>query len=299
MKSLTKVMMLLTALLCLTGCGPQNAASTPAASTAAEPAEEPANTENDAPPDKIMVNDAMDNLQLTGPSTPVYDPYTLAERRAKGLTTALPAITPYKEGKVVYLTFDDGPDDTNTPAILDILKEQQVQATFYVLGKHAELYPDMIRRMFDEHHAIGSHSYDHIYSRIYVSPASYIAEMEKTDEILKSIIGMRPLITRAPGGAIGHFTKAYPPVLQANGYAEHDWNISSADAAPNHPVAQDFIDNVLGQIDKPNAPCSAIILMHCSEGHEETVKALPTIIQILKEHGYTFGVITPMTPSPW
>ncbi|MBQ1462002.1 MAG: polysaccharide deacetylase, partial [Selenomonas sp.] len=73
------------------------------------------------------------------------------------------------------------------------------------------------------------------------------------------------------------------------------WNVSSADAAPNHPVAQDFIDNIQGQV----VMDSAIILMHSSSGHEETVKALPEIIRILREKGYTFGVITPMTPQPW
>ena len=106
-------------------------------------------------------------------------------------------------------------------------------------------------------------------------------------------------ILRAPGGVIGHFTKAYEPALKASGYVEHDWNVSSADAAPNHPVAQDFIDNIDGQTDQPVAAHADIILMHCSEGHEETVKALPEIIRILKAKGYTFGVVTPMTPQPW
>ena len=60
----------------------------------------------------------------------------------------------------------------------------------------------------------------------------FFREMAQTDEILYGILGVRPLILRAPGGRIGHFTAAYAPALKAHGYVEHDWNVSSADAAP-------------------------------------------------------------------
>ena len=272
---------LLASISLLTGCGRQQAES-PESSSSADVAESSSRAGSSC----VIVDDAFLNLQLTDPTIPVYDKYTLSERRAKGLTTTMPDLTPYKEGKVVYLTFDDGPDEKNTPAILDILKENGVQATFYVTGQHAELHLDVLQRIYAEHHAIGNHSYDHDYKKLYVSPETFLSEME-------------PLILRAPGGVIGHFTKAYDPALKASGYVEHDWNVSSADAAPNHPVAQDFIDNIDSQTDKPVAAHAAIILMHCSEGHEETVKALPEIIRILKAKGYTFGVITPMTPQPW
>lgn len=287
---------LLSSAFWLTGCGmtPNQGNSEQAASSSSS-----AESEKAQQPSYVLAADDFSNLQLTDPTLPVYDKYTLSDRRAKNLTTALPDLTPYKEGKVVYLTFDDGPDDKNTPAILDILKENGVKATFYVTGAHAELHPDMLQRIFDEGNAIGNHSYDHDYKKLYVSPQTFLAEMERTDEIIHGIIGVRPLILRAPGGVIGHFTDAYGPALKANGYVEHDWNVSSADAAPNHPVAQDFIDNIDSQTDQPVAAHSAIILMHCSEGHEETVKALPKIIEILKAKGYTFGVVTPMTPQPW
>ena len=110
---------------------------------------------------------------------------------------------------------------------------------------------------------------------------------------------LSPLILRAPGGRIGHVTAAYAPALKAHGYVEHDWNVSSADAAPGHPVAQDFIDNIAGETEGEATAHTAIILMHSSEGHEETVKALPEIIRLLREKGYVFGVVTPMTPQPW
>lgn len=277
----------------LSGCGQQ-------AATSDAPTESETQNEAAAPSvTEIIANDDLSNLQLSDPALPVYDKYTVAERKAKGLPTALPELLPYKEGKVAYLTFDDGPDNKNTAAILDILQEEHVPATFFIPGHCAEANPDMVRRIYAEHHAIGNHSYSHDYAALYPEPAKYIAEMEKTDAIFQSIIGVRPLITRAPGGTATHFTKAYPAVLKANGYTEHDWNVSSADAAPNHPVAQDFIDNISSQIQNPAVASYPIILMYCSGGHEETVKALPEIIRILKANGYTFGVITPMTPSPW
>ena len=164
-----------------------------------------------------------------------------------------------------------------------------------MLGKNVATYPAVAKRIFDEGHALGNHSYSHDYDRLYPNVNNFIAEMEKTDEIIRDLIGVRPLIIRAPGGRMGHFNQEYLTALANNGYVEHDWNVSSADTAPNHPVAQDFVDNIQYQ----SVMDSAIILMHCSAGHEETVKALPKIIQVLKEQGYSFGVITPMTPQPW
>ena len=265
----------------------------PAQEAADEPAAEPLE------PGRVFAADDLSNLAPDAPDVPVYDKHTLAERRAAGLPTALPDITPYRTGKTVYLTFDDGPDDKNTPAVLDILREAGVKATFYVTGRQAEAHPDVLQRIYDEGHAIGNHSYDHRYEKLYPDVNGFLAEMERTDEIIYGILGVRPLILRAPGGRIGHFTAAYAPAIRANGYVEHDWNVSSADAAPGHPVAQDFIDNISSETDQEVAARTAIILMHSSEGHEETVKALPKIIELLKAKGYTFGVITPMTPQPW
>ncbi len=289
--------------LCLVfaGCGSEGGnetADTVEQSQRAEVNEnENSKVENETALSYVKAKDDFSNLQLNDPSMAVYDSHTLAERRKLGMATALPEISPYRDGKTAYLTFDDGPDNKNTLAILDILAKHNVKATFYVLGRNAELYPQTVERMFKEGHAVGNHSYDHDYDRLYPSSDNFLAELEETDEVLYGILGVRPLIVRAPGGRIGNFTSAYENMLDMNGYVEHDWNVSSADAAPNHPVARDFIDNIDSQTDDGKE--SAIILMHCSEGHEETVAALPEIIRILKEKGYKFGVVTPMTPQPW
>ena len=245
----------------------------------------------------VIAADDLSNLQLADADHPVYDAHTLSERISLGLPVALPALAPYCSCKTAYLTFDDGPDDEVTPAILDILAANNVKATFYVTGLHAAAYPDTIRRMVAEGHAVGNHSYDHDYNRLYSSPDAFLYEMEQTDEILHGILGFRPLILRAPGGTFSNFTSAYEDCLKENGYVEHDWNVSSADTAPGNPTAQDFIDNVISQT--ADGKESAIILMHSSSGHQETAKALPEIIRGLRENGYRFGVVTPMTPQPW
>ena len=283
-------------LVAAAGCGAPAGAGDGAGDGAAQEDAERAAAEE---PARVLAADDLSNLQLAVPDVPVYDTHTLVERQAQGLAVMLPELAPYREGKVAYLTFDDGPDDKNTPAVLDVLKEAGVKATFYVTGRQAEAHPDVLQRIYDEGHAIGNHSYDHRYEKLYPDVNGFLAEMERTDEIIYGILGVRPLILRAPGGRIGHFTAAYAPAIRANGYVEHDWNVSSADAAPGHPVAQDFIDNISSETDQEVAARTAIILMHSSEGHEETVKALPKIIELLKAKGYTFGVITPMTPQPW
>ena len=243
----------------------------------------------------VLADDGLDNLTIPDVRTPVFDSRTLAERRALGLPTQLPAIAEVHTDHVAYLTFDDGPDERNTPIILDILKTYGVPATFYVTGKMSEKHPEVLKRIFAEHHAIGNHSYDHVYKNLYPNPQDFLAEMEKTDEIIYGILGVRPFILRAPGGSWGMFTPEYGPLLVANGYVEHDWNVSSQDAAGGELTAAELVANVDAQTDRVK---NAIILMHSTAGKDSTAAALPAIIELLVKKGFTFGVVTPMTPHP-
>ena len=241
------------------------------------------------------------NLQLDDITKPVYDYYGVWDRQEKNLPMQLPEIKPFepKEGEqIVYLTFDDGPDNKNTPAILDILKNENVPATFYVLGTMAEQNPEVLKRIFEEGHAIGNHSYDHDYKKLYVSPWAFIEQFIKTDEIISAIIGVRPLIIRAPGGTAGVFDANYWEMVKSMGYVEHDWNIVTQDATPQRPNASTQVNNILRQLGQ-NPPNNVILLMHSNAGKEETVKALPEIIKLFKDWGYQFGVVTPMTPQPY
>ena len=157
----------------------------------------------------------------------------------------------------------------------------------------------MLKRIFAEGHAIGNHSYDHDYDRLYASKESFVEEMEQTDEVIFKVIGMRPFIIRAPGGTVGMFTADFYEHLNLLGYVEHDWNVLTEDATPEHPSSERqicYIDRRTAGHLKDNM---ALILMHCNGGKEETVRALPGIIDNLRAKGYRFGVVTPITPQPW
>lgn len=269
--------------------------STPAADPTSKPVEPPKVAQEGV--DYIVAADDFSNLQLNDPSKPVYDKYIIWERQEKGLPIALPELEPYYAESTVYLTFDDGPDDKVTPQILDILKAENVKATFYVCGNMVEAYPEVLRRIFNEGHAIGNHSYNHRYDQIYASPWSFMEQIIQTDTAIKNIIGVRPFIIRAPGG-ISHFTANYWAMVEECGYVEHDWNALTEDATPSRPNASTQVNNVLKYLgDDPSR--SVIILMHCNGDKIETVKALPDIIHFLRDWGYKFGVVTPMTPQPW
>lgn len=119
----------------------------------------------------------------------------------------------------------------------------------------------------------------------------------QTDNAIRNVIGVRPFIVRAPGG-VGMFSANYWTMIEDCGYVEHDWNVLTEDATPSKPNASTQINNVLKYLGD-NPPNSVIILMHCNGDKVETVKALPEIIHFLRDWGYKFGVITPMTPQPW
>jgi len=229
---------------------------------------------------------------------PVYDADTFSEREKAGLPTALPAVKPYYGEKTVYLTFDDGPDPDNTPVILNILRQYGVKATFFVIGSEVEKQPAIVRQIFREGHAIGNHTYTHVYRDLYRSAAAYTAQLNRTDEAIKKVIGVRPCISRAPGGTTGSFTPEYWQALHREGYVEIGWNIIAGDASRSK--ADQLVANVVRQIkSNPYLWDHAIVLLHDGRGHAETVKALPDIIRFFKERGFEFRVVNLETPPAW
>jgi len=110
------------------------------------------------------------------------------------------------ESKRVFLTFDDGPSKKVTTPILDILKQENVKATFFLLGSRVELYPEIVKRQYDEGHYLASHGYSHVYSQIYTSPQSVLDEYNKTLTSIRNAIGApeyNPHLFRFPGGYNG------------------------------------------------------------------------------------------------
>ncbi len=227
----------------------------------------------------------------------VYDLFTVIERKARQLPTALLDREPYYGDKVVYLTFDDGPDAENTPKVLKILHENDVKATFFVVGTQIEKYPEILKSIYLEGHAIGNHTYNHIYRELYQSVDTYTNQLHHNDEIIKSILGVRPRISRAPGGSAGSFTKVYWDRLKAEGYIEIGWNISSGDASRAN--SKQIINNIAYQMENKFLSNHAIVLLHDGKGHSETTKALPEIIKFFKDRDFEFRAVNLHTPPAW
>lgn len=200
--------------------------------------------------------------------------------------------------KVVYLTFDDGPSETVTPQILDILKAENVHATFFMVGKYingSEVQKELVKRVVSEGNAIGIHSYSHDYNYLYpnksVNTENFMADVEKTNTALRNILGddFETKAIRLPGGHMTwKNTKALDDEFKKDGYSYIDWNSLSKDAeGPKknaEQLAQEAI-NTAGSKEK------VVLLMHDTYGKEETAKSLPAIIKYFKEQGYQFKVI--------
>lgn len=189
--------------------------------------------------------------------------------------------------RVAYLTFDDGPSRDTTPLVLDVLRQKQVPATFFVVGKRALEHKQVLMRIKAEGHAIGNHSFDHHYVSIYRSPDDYISSLKRCEEVLFSLIDKRPKVTRPPGGSAGHLTPRYYSALAQHGYLTIDWDVSVRDTASPPPTPEEMIRIVLWEARKKDR--DLVILMHDGSGHKATAQALGPIIDGLRERGYVFG----------
>lgn len=144
------------------------------------------------------------------------------------------AVELYFNPKKMYLTFDDGPSEENTMKILDILKEQNVKATFFVVGENVEKHPEVAKRIVEEGHTIGIHCYNHSYDNLYESVESYLADFEKAKQVVYDVTGVDAWCFRFPGGSINsHNEEIYEEIIEEmtnRGYIYFDWNASLEDA---------------------------------------------------------------------
>ncbi len=195
--------------------------------------------------------------------------------------------------KEVYFTFDDGPS-ANTDEILDILKEYDVRATFFVVGKTDEHSVRMYQRIVDEGHTLAMHSYSHKYDEIYASRESYVEDLTKLQEYLYQITGVWPRFCRFPGGSSNTVSNVdmaeLIEYLDENGITYFDWNISSGDAVREDLSVDTIVQNCVGKLDNVNI---GMILMHDANDKITTVEALPEVIKAIRERGDT--AILPIT----
>lgn len=186
--------------------------------------------------------------------------------------------------KCVYLTFDDGPSDKVTPKILDILKEEQVPATFFIIGKQAEIRKYLIEREYAEGHCVAVHSYTHEYKKIYASPESLISDIDRCNKLIKEVTGEYSYVYRFPGGSFG-LKKELIEAVTSHGMRYVDWNASNRDAELYKPTPYSLYQ---AAITTPANREHIVMLSHDSTDKTTTVQALKDIIHYYKSQGYVF-----------
>jgi peptidoglycan-N-acetylglucosamine deacetylase len=193
---------------------------------------------------------------------------------------------------LIALTFDDGPDEKWTPAILDILKNEQVPATFFIIGKNGQTYPDLVRRIVDEGHEIGNHTFTH--PNLGEMPARVTElELNATQRLIESLTGRSTVLFRPPyfGDAEADKPSEVEPAIRAEklGYLmvglridPDDWELPiTADEIVERTVAR--------AMDKNPETRGEVVLLHDSGGDRSaTVEALPRLIHELRARGFRF-----------
>lgn len=207
-------------------------------------------------------------------------------------------INPDTSKNVIYLTFDDGPSTNITPQILDILKEENVQATFFIVD-FGGTKTDIVKRIVNEGHTIAIHGKSHIYKEIYKSVDDYMNNINYMNEKIKKLTGVDTRITRFPGGSSNTVSRFNPGIMTKltkevinHGYVYFDWNISSGDAGGTKN-AIGIYNNVVNGLRYNRAN---VVLMHDLNSKTYTKEALKNIIIYGKENGYIFQKITDNTP---
>ena len=200
-----------------------------------------------------------------------------------------------KNVKRVYLTFDDGPS-IYTGQILDILKANDVKATFFVIGKD-ENYYDYYKRIVDEGHTLGMHSYTHQYQKLYASEESFADEIEELQTLLVNVTGVESHVFRFPGGSSNDVSQLpienYIAYLNEHNINYYDWNALSGDAVDASLSPEQLVSNIMKDVRENK---DSIVLMHDLQNVHATVESLQMLIDTLKSEGYEILPIDENTP---
>ena len=239
------------------------------------------------------------NTNVAGQYTVSYTATDNSENKTT-ITRTVTVVNPYNSpnlngvGKVIYLTFDDGPSSTITPSLLQILKEENVKATFFVIN-HSDSLNYLIKQEYDEGHTVALHSDTHEYSYVYSSVDNYFNDLTSIQNKVSGIIGIKPNIIRFPGGSSNTVSRKYSPGIMSilskevlnRGFIYFDWNVSSEDAGGARTASQVYNNVVNNLVYKNN-----VVLLHDFESNYKTLNAIRDIIQYGKSHGYIFKTIT-------
>lgn len=197
----------------------------------------------------------------------------------------------HTDKKVAYLTFDDGPSN-NTHQILDILKQNNIKATFFVLGSQIEVFPETTNRIYNEGHYIANHGYSHKYSEIYQSPEQVLNEFNQCNQIVAKTINVPEYnshLFRFPGGSVGgkyaELKNQAITLLEQNDILHIDWNSLTGDSEKVNPTEEYLMNNLQKTTEGKN---SLVILMHDAQAKKITAETLPKVIEYLQQQGYSF-----------
>lgn len=186
--------------------------------------------------------------------------------------------------KQIAITFDDGPSEKYTPEILDILREYNVKATFFVVGKNAESFPEIVKSEYNDGHEIGNHTYSHPQMKA-ITTNQADEEIKKTQEIIEKIIGKPPKLFRPPGG---YLNNSIVDKITSNGCKTVLWSWRQDTRDWESPPVEKIVNTVLS-----NLKDGDIILFHDYNSHKSpTPEALKIIIPKLKERGYEFVTVS-------
>jgi len=188
--------------------------------------------------------------------------------------------------KSVALTFDDGPNPYATPLILDALAERRVRATFFILGRHAEQWPDLVKRVAAEGHSIGNHGYFH--RKLHFKSPTYVRnDLTLGTRAIEQIAGVHPRLFRAPHGFRSPWVT---PIARSLGQRTVGWSFGVWDS--DRPGRDVIVERIL-----EGAKPGSILLLHDGDGYDphgdrvQTAQAVPLIVDSLQKQGYRFDLL--------
>ncbi len=199
--------------------------------------------------------------------------------------------------KIAFLTFDDGPSCL-TEGYLDILKEEGVHATFFIIGQQVDDDTDaIIRREIEEGHELGVHTYCHEANKIYSTSDACFEDIMKIRTLLETKYEYKPKFVRFPWGSANSYISSFRSDIIArieeSGMDYVDWNVSAEDSVGT-PTVYSIMNNIRKDYSKYDEP---VILMHDSGCNKMTLEALKDIIKELKDKGYSFGTLSERSKS--
>lgn len=203
-----------------------------------------------------------------------------------------------KDEKICFLTFDDGPSK-NTLKVLEVLKEQNIKATFFVVGEEIEASDEnkeILKEIAEQGHLIALHTYSHDYNKIYSSVGAFLADYERVFNLVEEITGQRLYMFRFPGGSYNPYVKRLRKEIieemQRRGFVYYDWNVSGNDSVGS-PTLYSINKNIDKDLTRYQLP---VVLLHDGKPNKLTAQNLAAIIESIRNKGYSFGVLDDRFP---